>query len=117
MVIEISICKVNIDAIQGQSIKSNIVLHKSILRHPKFQDGTYTTQFLEKNFELIEPELFKEVDDHGFVFFTNYQSRKGQELEHMPHASLLFHWSASKIEFVTDMTIHCRVEYPNGFIR
>jgi pyridoxamine 5'-phosphate oxidase len=30
--------------------------------------------------------------DHGFVFFTSYESRKGRELEENPRAALLFHW-------------------------
>jgi pyridoxamine 5'-phosphate oxidase len=36
--------------------------------------------------------LIKGVDERGFVFYTNYQSRKGRELTGNPHASLLFHW-------------------------
>ncbi|WP_153100990.1 pyridoxamine 5'-phosphate oxidase [Paraburkholderia hayleyella] len=36
--------------------------------------------------------LIKGVDERGFVFFTNYTSRKGVELAHNPHASLLFYW-------------------------
>lgn len=36
--------------------------------------------------------LIKGVDERGFVFFTNYTSRKGRELAHNPRASLLFHW-------------------------
>jgi pyridoxamine 5'-phosphate oxidase len=36
--------------------------------------------------------LLKAVDDRGFVFFTNYQSRKGGELEHNPWAALVFYW-------------------------
>lgn len=36
--------------------------------------------------------LLKGVDANGLVFFTNYQSRKGQELAANPHASLLFFW-------------------------
>jgi len=36
--------------------------------------------------------LLKEFDDRGFVFFTNYESRKGRELEANPRAALLFHW-------------------------
>jgi len=36
--------------------------------------------------------LIKGVDERGFVFFTNYDSRKGHELAANPHASLLFHW-------------------------
>ena len=36
--------------------------------------------------------LLKGYDKNGFVFFTNYQSHKGRELETNPHAALLFFW-------------------------
>ena len=36
--------------------------------------------------------LLKGFDEHGFVFFTNYDSHKGQELINKPFASLLFFW-------------------------
>jgi pyridoxamine 5'-phosphate oxidase len=36
--------------------------------------------------------LLKQVDDRGFVFFTNYESRKSEELTQNPSASLLFYW-------------------------
>lgn len=36
--------------------------------------------------------LLKEVDGRGFLFFTNYNSRKGRELAENPYASLAFHW-------------------------
>lgn len=36
--------------------------------------------------------LMKSVDDNGFVFYTNYQSRKGRELDENPRACLLFYW-------------------------
>lgn len=38
--------------------------------------------------------LLKEVDARGFVFFTNYGSRKGQELTATPFAALVFYWEA-----------------------
>ncbi|MEV6523610.1 pyridoxamine 5'-phosphate oxidase [Longispora sp. NPDC051575] len=38
--------------------------------------------------------LLKSIDDRGFVFFTNYESRKGLELRDDPHASLVFPWYA-----------------------
>lgn len=37
--------------------------------------------------------LMKSFDEHGFVFFTNYGSRKAGELDVNPQASLLFHWT------------------------
>jgi pyridoxamine 5'-phosphate oxidase len=36
--------------------------------------------------------LTKGFDESGIVFFTNYASRKADELEANPHAALLFHW-------------------------
>ncbi|MGI5444799.1 pyridoxamine 5'-phosphate oxidase [Streptomyces sp. CA-243310] len=36
--------------------------------------------------------LLKQFDERGFVFFTNYGSRKGRELDANPYASLLFPW-------------------------
>jgi pyridoxamine 5'-phosphate oxidase len=37
--------------------------------------------------------LLKGYDDQGFVFFTNYESRKAQELESNPEGTLVFHWA------------------------
>ncbi|KAF9778625.1 pyridoxamine 5'-phosphate oxidase [Thelephora terrestris] len=36
--------------------------------------------------------LFKQVDATGFVFFTNYTSRKSKELLENPNAALVFYW-------------------------
>lgn len=37
--------------------------------------------------------LLKSFDDRGFVFFTNYESRKGNELENNKYASMTFFWN------------------------
>ncbi|WP_028202043.1 pyridoxamine 5'-phosphate oxidase [Paraburkholderia nodosa] len=50
--------------------------------------------------------LIKGVDERGFVFFTNYESRKGRELSANPHAALLFHW----IELERQVRIEGKVE-------
>lgn len=73
-------------------IKSNIVLHKAVLKSPKFIDGSYTTQFLDKNFEMIEPELFKEVDDEVFLIaaaITAFNDRKSKDVRQL---NLLSKW-------------------------
>jgi len=36
--------------------------------------------------------LLKGVDGRGFIFFTNYDSRKGRELSENPNAALTFYW-------------------------
>ncbi len=38
--------------------------------------------------------LLKDADERGFTFFTNYESRKGQELLANPQGALLFHWKS-----------------------
>jgi pyridoxamine 5'-phosphate oxidase len=38
--------------------------------------------------------LLKGIDERGFVFYTNTESRKGQELAAIPKAALLFHWKS-----------------------
>jgi pyridoxamine 5'-phosphate oxidase len=36
--------------------------------------------------------LLKGVTERGFLFFTNYESRKGREMAANPHAALVFYW-------------------------
>jgi len=38
--------------------------------------------------------LLNGFSDQGFVFYTNTESAKGQELEHQPKAALVFHWKS-----------------------
>lgn len=37
--------------------------------------------------------LLKQVDEDGFVFFTNYRSPKAEQLDENPYAALVFYWS------------------------
>jgi len=58
----------------------------------------------------IRMVLLKGLDDRGFVFYTNTQSAKGNELAANPKAALLFHWKSLRrqvrirgpVERVTD---------------
>ena len=38
--------------------------------------------------------LLKDFDERGFVFYSNQDSQKGQELDRAPQAALLFHWKS-----------------------
>ena len=42
--------------------------------------------------------LLKDVDEHGFVFYTNYESRKGRELLATRRAALCFHWMPLEVQ-------------------
>jgi len=42
----------------------------------------------------VRTVLLKAMDDRGFVFYTNYQSRKAREMEATGRASLLFYWGS-----------------------
>lgn len=68
-----------------------------------FQE-TLNAQLLEPNamvLATVSPDahpsarvvLMKGFDERGFAFFTNYESRKGIELQRNPYASLLFYWA------------------------
>lgn len=48
--------------------------------------------------------LVRHVDERGFVFHTNYNSRKGRDLAGCPHAALCFHWA--------DLEEQVRIEGP-----
>lgn len=55
--------------------------------------------------------LLRGVDERGFAFFTNYNSRKGRELDANPKAALCIHWVAldeqirveGRVERLTDV--------------
>jgi pyridoxamine 5'-phosphate oxidase len=46
--------------------------------------------------------LLKGLDGRGFVFYTNYESRKGRELEANPRACLLFPWVALERQVIAE---------------
>lgn len=49
--------------------------------------------------------LLKGVDGRGFVFYTNYESHKGRELELNPRATLLFPWIALERQVIVEGTV------------
>lgn len=56
--------------------------------------------------------LLKDFDDNGFVFYTNYESNKGKDIQSNPNVCLNFHWKSllrqvrieGKIEKVSSVT-------------
>lgn len=49
--------------------------------------------------------LLKDVDERGFVFYTNTESRKGVELAENPRAALVFHWKSLRRQVRVDGTV------------
>ena len=64
----------------------------------------------QKNQPNVRMVLLKGLSDKGFVFFTNFNSRKGAEIKSNQQASMCFHWKSlrrqvrvmGKVEQVTD---------------
>lgn len=54
----------------------------------------------------VRTVLLKDFDQRGFVFYTNYESRKSQELAENPQAALLFNW----LELERQIRIEGKVE-------
>ena len=73
------------------------------LFHTWFQEAIGSGVYLPESMALgtattdgrpsVRLVLLKGYDPQGFVFFTNYGSRKAMELEANPEATLVFHWA------------------------
>jgi len=66
-----------------QAKNAGIVLPESLTLATATADGKPSARVV----------LLKSFDESGFVFFTNYGSRKGQELTNNPYAAMVFHWN------------------------
>ncbi|XP_058087853.1 pyridoxine/pyridoxamine 5'-phosphate oxidase 1, chloroplastic-like isoform X2 [Magnolia sinica] len=49
--------------------------------------------------------LLKGVDKHGFIWFTNYESRKARDISENPRASLLFYWGGLNLQVRVEGTV------------
>ena len=49
--------------------------------------------------------LLKNIDGRGFVFFSNYESRKGRELHENPVATIVFPWLALERQVIAEGTV------------
>jgi pyridoxamine 5'-phosphate oxidase len=76
--------------------KIGIALYKlwsAILNHRPADINAMTLATVDKSGKpSTRTVLLKTVDERGFVFFTNYDSRKGRELAENPNAALTFFW-------------------------
>jgi pyridoxamine 5'-phosphate oxidase len=63
--------------------------HRAELLEPNAMTLATATPDGEPSARIV---LLKGADERGFAFFTDYRSRKGQDLEANPRAALVFHW-------------------------
>jgi pyridoxamine 5'-phosphate oxidase len=69
-------------------------LWSAICNHRPADINAMTLATVDKNGKpSSRTVLLKSVDERGFIFFTNYDSRKGRELAENPNAALTFFWS------------------------
>ena len=80
----------------GRLRKFLISLYKSILLIPKTESLDLNAMTLATADRNGKPSarivLLKGLDQRGFIFYTNYNSRKGRELAENPEAALVFYW-------------------------
>lgn len=48
----------------------------------------------EEGLPNVRMVLLKDFDDKGFVFYTNYESQKGQEIQATMKAAVMWHWKS-----------------------
>ena len=112
----LSIADLRTDYSQASLSKSD-TLGDPIAQFKKWLDEAITAQVPEPNsmsLATVNAEgrpssrivLIKNVDAQGMTWFTNYTSRKGEDLAHNPFAALLFHW----VELERQVRIEGRVE-------
>jgi pyridoxamine 5'-phosphate oxidase len=85
------------DRAQSHLVDDPLTLFESWLEEARLAEGlnaealavATATSAGEPSVRMV---LLKGFDERGIVFFTNYSSRKGGELEQNPRAALLFHW-------------------------
>jgi pyridoxamine 5'-phosphate oxidase len=67
----------------NDAIAANLPLPESMTLATATSDGKPSARMV----------LLKQVDEDGFVFFTNYKSAKAEELDANPYAALVFYWA------------------------
>ncbi|MGO8837010.1 MAG: pyridoxamine 5'-phosphate oxidase [Limisphaerales bacterium] len=81
----------------GRWRKIGIALYKlwhAVLGHPPADVNAMTLATVDQaGRPSTRTVLLKGVDERGFIFFTNYDSRKGRELAENPNAALTFYWA------------------------
>nr|WP_068889327.1 pyridoxamine 5'-phosphate oxidase [Pedobacter panaciterrae] len=88
---------------RSASLSENDVDSNPILQFKKWFQDAVSSQLYEPNVMTLATSdrfgkptarivLLKGIDEDGFVFYTNYESKKGQDIVENPQAALVFFW-------------------------
>lgn len=74
-------------------VKTNIILHKKILSHPTFLDGSYTTQFIDKEIAgKKQNEIFMFTDEHVFLIAAAIQAYNDSKMKDVSTYNIASRW-------------------------
>lgn len=74
-------------------VKSNIVLHKNILNHEKFLNGSYTTQFIDNEIAgRNQNDLFMFIDEDVFLITAAIEAYKNSAAQDVSQYSMRSRW-------------------------
>ncbi len=71
-----------------------IWMDEAIKSEPNDPNAVALATSNKNNFPSVRMVLLKDFDKKGFVFYTNLNSQKGNELKENPKAALCFHWKS-----------------------
>lgn len=88
---------------KGKPLSENTVNKNPFKQFEKWFNEMLETGFIEPTAMVLSTAakngkpssrvlLLKEFDETGFIFYTNYESKKGKDLKENPYASMLFYW-------------------------
>jgi acetyl-CoA carboxylase biotin carboxylase subunit len=73
-------------------VKTNIILHRNILGHPKFVKGSYTTQFVDKHLGPNKEDFFMFVEDDVFLITAAIEAYNDSKSRDVSNYALASRW-------------------------
>ena len=74
-------------------------------KEPEYAEAMSLATATKVGLPSVRIVLLKALDDRGFVFYTNLNSRKGSELLENPNAAICFHWKSINKQIRVEGTI------------
>ena len=81
------------ETVSDDPIRQFAIWYKErLLSVQKYPDAVCLATSSKEGLVSARIVLLKDFNDSGFIFFTNYNSKKGRHLSDNPYAALLFYW-------------------------